>query len=57
MSDILEKLCISLAWRLPKRLVYWCAIRVNAHATTGQYSNQIMGDLTIEDSMKRWDTA
>ena len=54
---MIEKLCIFFAWHLPKRLVYWCAIRVNAHATTNQYSNQPVNDLTIIESLKRWDTA
>jgi hypothetical protein len=42
-------------WHLPKRLVYQCAIRVIAHATTGQYANQIVPDLTAMDALERWD--
>ena len=26
-----DRLAIWLAWHLPKRLVYWCAVRVGTH--------------------------
>ena len=55
---MIEKLCIWAAWHLlPKRLVYWCSIRVSAHATTGQYSSQAVPDLTVIEALKRWETA
>lgn len=44
-----------LVWRLPRRLVMWCAIRVIANATTGQYENTIVPDLTAVDALGRWD--
>lgn len=50
----MEKLCIKIAWLLPKRLVYWCAIRLGANATQGEYSNQIVPDLNFVDALKRW---
>lgn len=43
-----------LAWRLPRRLVYWCAIRLFVNATTGEHSDQIVGDLLVLDALKRW---
>jgi hypothetical protein len=52
-----EKMLLWLVYKLPKRLVYWCAIRVMAHATTGQYSNQIVSELTAMDALKRWESA
>lgn len=52
-----EKALIWFAWKLPKSLAYWAAIRVIAHATQGQYSNQIVPDLTAADALKRWETA
>ena len=61
MSDIskqrgrkMDKFVRWIAWKLPKRLVMWCAVRVGAYATTGEYSNQIVPDLTFMDAMKRW---
>ena len=38
----------------PKRVVYFCAMRVIAHATTGKYFNQIVPDLTAIDAVERW---
>lgn len=42
-------------WKLPRKLVYQCAIRVIAHATTGQYSDQVVPELTAMDALERWD--
>jgi hypothetical protein len=55
MSRQWEQMIIGLAWILPKRLVYWCAIRVMAHATTGKHSNQVVPDLLVMDALKRWE--
>jgi len=40
---------------LPRKLVYWCAVRVGAHATQGPYSNQEVPALTFMDALKRWE--
>lgn len=50
-----EKLIMKLVWILPRRIVYWCAIRLGAHATQGQFGNQIVPDLNFMDALKRWD--
>lgn len=50
-----EGLAMKLAWMLPRRLVYWCAIRLGAHATQGPFSDQIVPDLNFVDALKRWD--
>lgn len=50
----LDNTCSTIAWNLPKRLIYWCAIRLMANATQGKYSNQIVPDLTAMDALKRW---
>jgi hypothetical protein len=52
---MMEKITIALAWRMPRKLVYWCAIRLGAHATQGQYSNQEVPALTFMDALKRWE--
>jgi hypothetical protein len=44
-----------LAWRLPRSLAYWCAIRVMAHATQGRYGTQVVPELTAMDALKRWE--
>jgi hypothetical protein len=43
-----------LAWKLPRALVYWCAVRVICNATQGQYSNQAVPKLTAMIALKRW---
>jgi hypothetical protein len=49
-----EKLCIWLSWKLPKRLVYWCAIRVMTNATVGKHERQVIGELTCATALQRW---
>ena len=53
--NTIDRFCLWLAYRLPRRLVMWCAIRVGAHATQGQYSSQIVPELGFMDAIKRWD--
>lgn len=49
-----DKLCQVIAWRLPRQLAYWCAIRVIAHATQGQYGSQVVPELYAMDALERW---
>lgn len=49
-----EKAVIKVAWLLPRSLVKWCAIRIHAHATTGQWGNTQPYQLDIMTAMKRW---
>lgn len=51
----LQKLPYKIAWIMPRWLVFYCAIRVIAHATTGKYGNQVVPDLTAMDALKRWE--
>jgi hypothetical protein len=44
-----------LAWILPKKLVYWAAIRLIANATQGKFSDQIVPELTAMDALQRWE--
>lgn len=50
-----DRIARALAWMLPKRVVKWAYIRVGAHATTGQYSNTVVPDLTMMDGLARWE--
>lgn len=50
----IEKAVMAIAWRLPRRLVYWCAIRLGAHATQGEYGHQIVPELKFMDALERW---
>lgn len=53
-----DKLPLFIVYHLlPKRIVMWAAVRVGAHATTGEYSNQVVPELYFVDALKRWETA
>lgn len=44
-----------LSKKLPKRLVYWCAIRVGCSATRGKYANEEVPALNFMDAINRWE--
>ena len=50
-----DKLQMWFAWRLPKWLVKWAAVRLIAHATTGKYSATVVPEMTAMDALKRWE--
>lgn len=50
----MEKFWLWLAYRLPRRLVYWAGIRLIANATNGEYKNQTVPDLAAMDALHRW---
>jgi hypothetical protein len=50
----MDKIWRYVAWRLPRGLVMWCAVRVGAHATQGAWSSQIVPELTVMDALQRW---
>jgi hypothetical protein len=52
---LLEEAYMWLAWHLPKRLVYWCAIRLMAHATVGQYGSDHPDSVSVIQALNRWD--
>jgi len=49
-----ERLATWIAYRLPKRIAYWCAVRVMAHATAGEHSDQVVPELLAMDALRRW---
>jgi hypothetical protein len=49
-----DKILMWIAWKLPRRLVMWCACRVIANATTGIYANQVVPELKAMDALQRW---
>ena len=48
------KLPYWIAARMPRWLVYHCAIRLMVNATGSKYPNQIVPELTAIDALKRW---
>lgn len=57
LDKLRTKVTIVVANALPKWVVYHCAIRLMAHATTGQYSSTVVPDLAGMDALKRWETS
>ena len=51
----MDKICEWIAYRLPKRVVYFCAIRLGVHATTGKFSNTIVPEVTFMTALERWE--
>jgi hypothetical protein len=49
-----EKVLTAIAWRMPRDLVYWCAIRLFAHATTGEHEHGYVDEVTVLDALRRW---
>ncbi len=44
-----------LAFRLPTKLVYWATVRLIAHATTGDFADTFIPELTVMDALERWE--
>jgi hypothetical protein len=44
-----------LAWRLPRRLVYFAAIRLWAYGTCGDYGTSNATTITVDEALKRWE--
>ena len=55
MYKLKEKFMFWLAWQMPKSLVYFCGIRLGAYATTNQYADTVVPELTLIDALKRWE--
>jgi len=54
---MLEKVLWKIAFWMPKRLVYLCAIRLAAYATQGEYGDTVVPELTAMDALNRWEKA
>lgn len=50
-----DKIARWVAALLPRRVVYWAAIRLGVAATTGKWSATVVPDLTLVDALKRWE--
>jgi len=54
MNKIKETVRMKIAWALPKWIVYWASIRMIAHATSGDYDDTAVPELTAMDAIDRW---
>lgn len=48
-----EKIVRWLAWKLPRRLAYWCGIRVMAYSTF-VHGKRTPEQISIMDALKAW---
>ncbi len=55
ITKMSNKFWTLLVWRLPKPLIRWATVRAIVHATSGEYSNTVVPDVTAMDTLKRWD--
>jgi len=54
-SKMKERVWMWIAWKLPRKLVMWTTIRLIAYATSGEFGNTIVPELSAMDAVKRWD--
>ena len=54
-QSLKDVIAMSVARHLPKRIIYWAALRVIANATTGKWSKQEAPSLTCVEAMARWE--
>lgn len=53
---MIENLWKFLAWKMPDRLVYWCAIRLMSAASTGKYSSYAPSEISVIDALDAWES-
>jgi hypothetical protein len=52
----MDKLWRTLAWIMPKKLVYWCSIRLGSHVTTSYEHREVVApDLTLLAALQQWE--
>lgn len=54
LSEKIDRLLMNLAWKMPKRLVCWCAVRVWANASSGKWSDEEASDIRFVEALNRW---
>lgn len=48
-----ERIEMWVANHMPRRIAYYCTIRTAVVATTGEYSDQIVPELTLDNLLQR----
>lgn len=54
LSEWSGRLQMGVAFCLPRWLVFYAAIRLVSHATTGRYGCTVVPTLTLFDALDRW---
>lgn len=55
LKKIPDKVAMKVAWKLPRKVVYWAYVRVMAHATSGPYGMEDVDRVSYSDACKRWE--
>jgi hypothetical protein len=50
-----DAICRWVADRLPRRVVYFCGVRLWVHATKGKYNRENVGNTAVVDALERWE--
>jgi len=50
-----DEITRKIAWKLPRRLIVWCYVRVVAYATTGKYGNTVVPELGAMEALGRYE--
>ena len=53
-TRIQERFLLWFVWKIPKVLIKWAAIRLITNATTGEYGNTVVPELSAMDALTRW---
>jgi hypothetical protein len=51
----MDRLSRAIAWRLPRRIVYWCGLRMLSWATMDGWSSENVDDVSFIEGIKRWE--
>jgi hypothetical protein len=57
MNSTMDKIAKGIARALPRRVVFWAAVRVMFHATRGRWSGENPIRVTAFDALRRWNFA
>ena len=49
-----EKFWAWLAYKVPKRLAYWCYVRVHSHSTVTKFTDKHPSEVNCFEAMEAW---
>lgn len=49
-----DNILMAFVWKLPRWVIYWSAIRLWAHGTSGKWGNTSPTELTFDVALDRW---
>lgn len=56
-NDLSDRAWLAVARAMPRKLAYWCTIRVTAEATSGEYDGTIVPEIPAMEAARRWERA